>query len=200
MDVVIPAHNEEGRVGKVVSAVVQAGYWPIVVADACTDRTKEAAEQAQAFVVEINEADKGSALAMGLARVYSEFVLFLDADLQGLTPEHVAALAQLPPLDGQVVGLLDTPWAQPTGFLPPISGQRRLPTAFAKSLPLRGSGWQAELLIDAAVGRARMPHRHVVLKGVTGTPKAKGEWLNEAGDLIAASGAHLSGLVDYIRS
>ena len=168
IDIVIPAHNEEITVGAIVAACLRAACGSvIVVADACTDHTARAASAADQ-VVEIPAHDKGSAMAEGLRWVNADHVLFIDADLQGLTADHVRFLAYAPPMDGQAVGLTESMinrWSK-LG-LPPITGERRLPTRFARSIPLAGAGYKAELMIDAAVADAGLPHLAYVLHGVT---------------------------------
>lgn len=161
--VVVPAHNEASSIGAVLDAIATANVGPIVtVADACTDGTARIAAQYGEVVV-TEAADKGSALAAGLARVSEALTLFVDADLVGLQPAHVVALATLEPLGGQLVGLTEDNPATP---LPPVSGQRRLPTEFLRRLDLRGNGYRVEILIDSAVGNAGLPWRHLVLHGV----------------------------------
>jgi glycosyltransferase involved in cell wall biosynthesis len=190
--VVIPAHNEASTIGTVIEAA--AGFDVIVVADACTDATAAVARGLGARVIEIDAGDKGTSMAAGLAAVGSDDVLFLDADVRGLTSGHVQALAAAPPLGGMVVGLRDG--APPTG-LPPISGERRLPTAFARSVRIAGTGYRAELLIDAAAARAGLPHRHYRLIGVTNPSR---EWRHPLmwADLAVTAVANGPALVRYV--
>lgn len=163
--VVIPAHNEESTIALTLLATDTPSISDrVVIADGCSDLTASVARSLGARVYEIDAGDKGTAMATGLGLVADMDTLFLDADLRGLRKEHVEALATAPPLGGMVVGL--TEGAIPTG-LPPISGERRIPTAFGQGLKLAGLGFRAELAIDAAAARAGLPHRHFALKGVT---------------------------------
>jgi glycosyltransferase involved in cell wall biosynthesis len=173
-DVVIPAHNEESRIASVLEAVKGAPGVDriIVVADACVDETATMAER-YAEVFPITAKDKGAALSVGIGEVTSDTLLTLDGDLEGLLPEHIEGMLIAPPEGGQVVGLVDndlTRWVR-LG-LPPISGQRRLPTAFAKQIPLIGAGYRSELIIDAWVGRHNLPWRNYHLNGVTNPSRA----------------------------
>jgi glycosyltransferase involved in cell wall biosynthesis len=163
--VVVPARNEAATIGNVLAAIAAAsGVSQIIVADdGSDDETAEIASR-YAEVVALGAADKGSAMSAGLSRVTDALTLFLDADLVGLRSEHVSALAQLPPLGGQLVGITDSLF--PLTGLPPISGQRRLPSDFLRKLNLRGSGYRVELSLDAAVGREGLPWRHLALHGV----------------------------------
>lgn len=129
---VIPAYNEEPTIADVVAAVRRSDLVEsvIVVADGCTDATAERARQAGARVIEHPE-NRGKAAAMrtGLSACESDVVLFLDADLVGLTEAHVRALLA-PVLAGEAdmsVGIFDdgrlaTDLAQV--LTPYLSGQR----------------------------------------------------------------------------
>lgn len=191
--VVIPAHNEAATIGAVLVAVATANVGRlIVVADACTDNTAEiAADYGEVVISEA--ADKGSAMAAGLARVDDAHTLFLDADLVGLRPEHVAGLATLEPLGGMLVGLTESAPATP---LPPISGERRLPSEFLRRLELRGNGYRVELLIDAAVGNAGLAWRHLILRGVT-EPRRPFRHPSLWPDLLATAAVNGPGLARY---
>ncbi|MCY2954762.1 MAG: glycosyltransferase family 2 protein [Planctomycetota bacterium] len=86
--VLIPAHNEESSVGETVSHVLgqlTPGDQVIVVADNCTDKTAEVAQQAGARVLQRSSPDrgKGYALAFGvesLADSPPDVLVVLDAD------------------------------------------------------------------------------------------------------------------------
>jgi glycosyltransferase involved in cell wall biosynthesis len=196
--VIIPAHNEETTIGSVLDAVIGAGISEvIVVADACGDDTAQIARAAGAEVVETAAGDKGSAMATGLAHVRDALTLFLDADLSGLQSAHVAGLASLEPLGGMVVGVLAE---GPMTSLPPISGERRLPTEFLRRLDLRGSGYRVETLTNAAVGNAGLPWRRVALRGVTNPTRAFSDpasWLSMWVELGATGALNARGLLRY---
>jgi polyisoprenyl-phosphate glycosyltransferase len=191
--VVIPACDEAASIGDVVAACVGAvGVGAVIVVVNGTDNgTATAATNAGAgLVLWQPAADKGAAMAAGLAEVHTERVLFCDADLIGLTPEHVEAMVTVPPFGGQLCGLTDTVAAGLTKYLPPITGQRRLPTAVARRIPLGGSGYRAELHIDAAIGRLGLPHRTVILRGVTNPTNAAtspARFAKMAASVLAAS-------------
>lgn len=192
--VVVPAHNEATSIADVLGAVATANVGPLLtVADACTDDTALIAAH-YGDVIETTAADKGSAMAAGLAHVTDALVLFLDADLTGLRPEHVEALATADPLGGMLVGLTDD---FPAHALPPVSGQRRLPAEFLRRLDLRGNGYRVEILIDAAVGNAGLPWRHVVLRGVHNPTRA---WRHPAmwAAVASSAAANTPGLLRYV--
>ncbi len=167
-DIVIPAHNEERTISMVVRACKDAGVGKvIVVCDSCSDNTASEAGMAD-VVVSITAQNKGTGMATGISYVTTDDVLFCDADLSGLSPAVVEALSTALPTGGQVVGLTESMINKWSKFgLPPITGERRLPTAFARTIPMTGQGYKVELVIDAAVGRAKMPHAAYVMAGVT---------------------------------
>lgn len=202
-DVVIPANDEAATIGPIIDACHGAGVGSvIVVVNGADNGTSQAATAAGAIVTWEPKADKGNAMLAGLAWVASDEVLFCDADLVGLTAAHVTGMVTLPPHNGQLAGLVDTPATGLTRFLPPITGERRLPTAVARRLPLAGSGYEAELRIDAALGRMRVPHRTVILRGVTNPTRAVSDparFLRMAGGVAAASAYLLPELLAYER-
>lgn len=173
-DIVIPACDEADTVGDVVTACLGAPSAGIVtvVVNGTDNGTSVAAGNAGAYVTTRPEADKGAAMRQGLRVVLTGTVLFCDADLIGLTSGHVEAMCNLGPLEGQLAGLTDRRVTRLSRLLPPITGQRRLPTDFAKLLPLAGSGYEAEMRINAAVGKAGLPHKTVLLRGVTNPTRA----------------------------
>jgi len=95
--VIIPAYNEEKRIAAVLRAVLQSEVADqvIVVSDGSTDRTAEVAEGVVGVQVERLAANRGKGAAMlHGARIAkgATVLLFLDADLIHLKPEHVCAL------------------------------------------------------------------------------------------------------------
>ncbi len=177
----------------------------IVVADDCSDATASEAAKWTDQVIPIAAHDKGTAMAVGLHEVTSELVLFADADLKGLRSEHVEALATLPPLEGQLVGIrgqtvVGGSVPRPLGILPSLSGERRIPTLLARSVALGGSGWRAETLINAAVAKAHLPWRHLMLWGVANRSKAIRsplDWLDELVRVGVVTAENLPALVRY---
>jgi len=102
--VVIPAFNEETRIGEVLRAVVAAPGLAeiVVVSDGSRDGTAAVARQFAAVrVLELPEnRGKGAAMRFGGLATDADLLLFLDADLIGLRPEHVTDLLQ-PVLAGE---------------------------------------------------------------------------------------------------
>lgn len=129
---VIPAYNEEKTVADVVRVVVASPLVNrvLVVSDGSVDNTATMARAAGAEVIELPEnRGKGAALKVGIDSSTEEILLFLDADLIGLTETHVSALLE-PVLNGSAQmsigiftqGRVATDLAQ--AVAPYLSGQR----------------------------------------------------------------------------
>jgi len=105
LSLVIPAHNEEHRLGttlQLYAGALQATYGAafeiIVVANGCSDRTAEVARsfepvQGRIRVIDIAEPiGKGRAVVVGLRAADGAHILFADADA-ATSPESLLALA-----------------------------------------------------------------------------------------------------------
>lgn len=172
VDVVIPALNEQDTIGEVVSTFRAGGNIGnvIVVSDLSKDRTSRIAGNAGAMVVKGPGLGKGQAMLRGLREVKTSRVIFADADLSGLTVSHVNALAE--PAFGMLVGFRDKGrfnFVAVSSLLPPIAGERSLPTQFVRQIPLEGYG--AEMQINERVALAGMRAYHFIMRGVTGKVK-----------------------------
>ncbi len=177
-DVVIPARDEEPTVAEVVRAAAAAsGARAVyVVDDGSTDRTAERARQAGAIVLAAGPpgapGDKARALALGVAAASAPVLVFFDADILGVRPGHLEALAA-PVLAGQAVlscGLVDYGRLRNPLFLrlPPITGLRALRRDLFEAIPEgRGNGFQIEILINEVAARRRAPCAIRVLPGLT---------------------------------
>ena len=129
---IIPAYNEELTIGEIVKVLTNVSEIDeiIVVSDGSTDFTAEEAEKNGAKVIRLNEnIGKGGAMKIGIDNCKNDIILFLDADLIGLTEAHVKKLLT-PVLNHNVdmsIGLFDggrfsTDLAQKV--MPFLTGQR----------------------------------------------------------------------------
>jgi len=92
VSVVVPAYNEAGRIGAVLDPIVTSPLVDevIVVDDGSEDATATEAARYPVRVVSLpGNRGKAAALAVGVAEARNDTLLFLDADLVGLTTEHV---------------------------------------------------------------------------------------------------------------
>lgn len=155
VSVVLPAHNEEATVGRVVTALHRALTGPgglvdeIVVIDSfSTDRTSEVARAAGATVHHCRDvapevpavAGKGEALWRSLFVTRGDLVVFIDADLEDAGPHYVTGL--LGPLLTDpgvdlVKGFYDRPLLTDTGVV--ANGGGRVTELVAR--PLLNQHW-----------------------------------------------------------
>lgn len=140
---IIPAYNEEMTLGGILDCVkkVEEITQIIVVSDGSTDKTAEVARVFDIEVIELLEnVGKGGAMKAGLEKCINDNVLFLDADLIGLTPKHVRELI-LPVMNNETEmtigifknGRVVTDLAQKV--TPYLSGQRALKKYILDRIP-----------------------------------------------------------------
>ena len=92
LTMVIPAFNAAATIERaVVSALASGAEKAIVVDDGSTDATFAVAQGSGAQVVRQENQGAGAARSVGLSRVATEFVMYLDAD-DCLIAEGVAAI------------------------------------------------------------------------------------------------------------
>lgn len=186
--VVIPAYNEEPTVGTVVAVAWAAAPLVrevIVVDDGSTDGTAAMARQAGARVISLgSNGGKTRALCAGVEAAGEEVLLFLDADLLGLKPEHVHRLAG-PVLEGRAgmaVGVFrrGRPATDLAQFLAPqLSGQRALPRkVFLGAKNYLRPGFAAEVALNAYARQEGLTVVRVPLEGVSHVTKEekRGLW------------------------
>lgn len=148
---VIPAYNEEARIGAVVRAAAAYVDEVLVIDDGSTDGTSAAAQEAGATAVRL-EPNQGyiAAIKAGFQHARGDVVVTLDGDGE-LPPDAIPALVQ-PILDGQADmvqgarGQVPRPseWVL-TGIARLVApagdtgtGMRALRTDLARSLSIRG--------------------------------------------------------------
>lgn len=173
---VIPAYNEEATIGSIVRTLAEHPLVGevVVVSDGSTDQTVPEAEKAGAQVISLPEnLGKGAALRAGVSATQADVVLFLDADLVGLTPAHIDDLLA-PVLAGETdmtVGLFDggrkaTELAQT--IAPALSGQRALRRRLMDGVPgLDDARYGAEVALTKYVRKQGNRVDQVLLRNMT---------------------------------
>jgi len=143
--VLIPAHNEAPRLPRVLKAVYKIKWVDeIVVIDSHSqDETRDVARRFPVDVICLDsDKGKGAALAEGIRlKKDSDIYIFLDADLIGLTEEHLLALVN-PLLENQslvmTIGVFEEGrrWGDLAQKLFPIlNGMRGVRGEWVRNLP-----------------------------------------------------------------
>lgn len=213
--VVVPVHNEAQRIGRVLDVLCQTDDVAqiTVVDDGSSDGTCDSVRpycerdpRVHLLCLPTNHG-KGGAMVTGADASASDLIVFLDADLVGLRPEHVLALIE-PVRNGvcsMTVGLFTGgPWRADLThrFTPFLSGQRCLRWGlFRSNLYLATARGGVEVALSLHAWR----HQHRVLpvpwRGVTHvTQPEKVGWLpglrsyfQMYGEIIGYLARHLSG-------
>lgn len=105
VSVIIPAWNEERTVARVIAVALgtPSVREVIVVNDGSTDNTARVARNAGVVVLDLPQnLGKAQAMEAGVRASRGNILLFLDADVEGLTPEILEALI-LPVVSGKHV-------------------------------------------------------------------------------------------------
>lgn len=184
--VLIPAYDEAAQVATVIGVARTAAIGPVfVIDDGSSDRTAAVARAAGATVLRLeSNVGKGGALAAGATARDEDVLVLLDADLTGLRPEHVRALAA-PVRDGTVDmtrgvfegGRWVTTMAQQV--VPVLNGQRAVRRDLLLTVPgLAASRYGVEIAITDHARRAGWRTRDVPLPGVSQVMKEekRGWW------------------------
>ncbi|SHE93230.1 Glycosyl transferase family 2 [Caldanaerobius fijiensis DSM 17918] len=175
VSIIIPAYNEENTIENVLKVVVEsnAGDEVIVVSDGSTDKTADIARR-YAKVIELERnLGKGGAVKKGVEAARGDIILMLDADLIGLTKEHIFDLLR-PVLDGEAdmtIGLFSsgrfsTDFAQVVA--PQLSGQRALKRFIIEDISaLDATKYGIEIALTKYARRSRIKVKNVYLKNLT---------------------------------
>lgn len=131
---IVPAYNEQDRIGAVVSVVAAHPSIAevIVVDDGSSDETARVAQSISDVVVLRLDRNSGKthAVRIGLAQATGEYILLVDADLVGLESKDLTALVE-PVLRGDAdisISLRrNAPWLWHRIGIDFISGERVLP-------------------------------------------------------------------------
>ncbi|MCH8049429.1 glycosyltransferase family 2 protein [Patescibacteria group bacterium] len=201
---IVPAFNEEKTIGDVVGVLKRSPYLDevIVVSDGSQDKTTEVSRAAGATTIHEFEtsAGKGTAMVHGMRHTDAPIIVFFDADLKGLTTDHIEQLV-LPVLSGSRdmnVGLRDkgpilTPIAK---RLPLIGGERALKRDIIENIkPNYLRGFMVETALNYYCRIHKRPYGLVELRGLDirrkyekiGWPKAIIAYVDMAFQIVKAN-------------
>ncbi|OGL71709.1 hypothetical protein A3C09_01800 [Candidatus Uhrbacteria bacterium RIFCSPHIGHO2_02_FULL_47_44] len=200
--VIIPAYNEAKTIGGVVRVAVSSPFIDevIVVSDGSTDETVEVATHAGARVIDLQENQgKGGAMIKGIEQTRASIIVFLDADLIGLTERHLEQLVR-PVLDrtcSMRVGIRDRGrfFTALTHWFPLISGERAVRREVVDAIPHTFyCGFMIESAFNYYCKTHGLQYDSVDLKGLSirrkyekvGWPKAVVQYLTMTGQILAS--------------
>ena len=146
----------------------------IVVDDGSTDDTGALAAAAGARVVRREAMEGGSkahAMEAGVEATDADAVLFVDADLLGITPAHLDEICE-PVVSGRAamsLGTFDYGFWNPLVLrFPPTTGERIVPRwVFEAIPPQKRDGYTIEIMINEVITEGRLPTVARVMQGVT---------------------------------
>jgi len=172
---IVTAYNEEQTIANVVRVLKASPLLSevIVVSDGSIDKTASVAQEAGAVVYELkHNIGKGGGMRYGVSKTRADIIVFFDADLLGLTVEHVEQLVH-PVLEGKLamnVGLRDRGyWYRSLGpHLPLISGERAMRREIIENIPERFlQRFMVEVSINYFCRTRKYPYGTTFLSGLS---------------------------------
>lgn len=172
---IVPAYNEAKQIGSVLSVLTRSPLIDevIVVNDGSTDNTAEVAARYRVRVINLPaNVGKGGAMKIGANNTDAEILLFIDADLIGLTSKHIADMLE-PVRNGRAamsIGIFDdgrfaTDLAQK--LAPFLSGQRAMLRSIIDSVPeIENKRYGVEVALTRYAEKENLPVVHVQLKNM----------------------------------
>jgi polyisoprenyl-phosphate glycosyltransferase len=124
---IVPAYNEEKNIHQTLLLLTKSGLFDQVICinDGSTDNTKtEAKRVGGVILIDLKKNHgKGYAIVHGIKKAQTDTLIFIDADLIGLTPKHIQNL--ITPLSAGVYrAVVGYPAGGVDDFLKPITGER----------------------------------------------------------------------------
>lgn len=171
---IIPAWNEAETIASVVDSARRARLIDeVIVADNnSSDDTAGRAARSGARVVTNDIPGKGQTMRAGVEATDAEVIVFLDADLLGLSADHIDSLVR-PVIDGDAdmaCGLFDRGPVSNVAYLhalPVLTGQRALRRELFDQLDDRAiEGYKVEAALNSLVAQQKLERLDVVLPGL----------------------------------
>jgi len=139
---IVPAYNEAKRIGGVLSVLTGYGFSEIIVVDdGSTDDTSEVVSKYKVKHLRLDKnSGKGAAMNRAVSETKTEFILFCDADVRGLTHDILDEIIA-PVVDGKSEmfiamrnrGVYALTWMIP--IVPLLGGERALTKSLWLELP-----------------------------------------------------------------
>lgn len=194
---IVCAKNEAPRIQNVLDVLVPK-IPTLVIDDGSSDDTAAVAKRCGATVLSLpSNVGKGRAMLMGTRIAsFADVVVFVDADLTGLRPEHIDRLIE--PVEqgqyGMMVGMRD--YGPKINELvrqwPLISGERAVRRDLLLSMPDHAwRGYAVETWMNHVVASARGRIGTTLLDGLSVVLKWEKEGLDQGFQKMAAMGAEV---------
>lgn len=172
---IVIAYNEEETIGPIVKTIVESRLFRdvIVITDGSTDHSSSIARDAGAALVHQFpwKHGKGAAMMHGVAHTDAQILFFFDADLIGLTKDHIQKILQ-PVLEGRLamcMGIRDRGalLMKLTAHLPLIGGERAMQRQIFERIPDRFmQGYMVETSMNYYCRVKGLPYGTVELPGL----------------------------------
>jgi glycosyltransferase involved in cell wall biosynthesis len=185
--VIIPAFNEAERIGAVIGAALACKEVDevLVVDDGSKDDTVDAAKEYGVNVLALSHnIGKGGAMWSAMMATDADVIVFIDADLLGLRPNHLASLIK-PMREDETLqmtagrftgGRVATDMAQM--MMPSINSQRAIRKSLLMKVPdFSKSKFGVEMIINDYVKKNEVLTKEVTLDGVTQVMKEEKDGL-----------------------
>ncbi|NLK21128.1 MAG: glycosyltransferase family 2 protein [Epulopiscium sp.] len=187
ISIVIPAYNEEGRIGGVLAPLMDLDLIKeiIVINDGSVDETSREARRYPVTVIDFQKNyGKAAAMKRGIIESTGEWILFLDADLCGLKKEHIVTMIEytLKKDVDMVLGLF-TKGRLITDIshkiAPFLSGQRLVKRIVLEQIPIwEDNRYGVELVITEHINKIKGKVKKVYMPHVYHVPKeVKRGWI-----------------------
>lgn len=177
---IVPALNEEANIGDVLKVLLETKDLDevILVDGGSTDKTVEIGEKLGVRVIKTDgSGGKGNAMKKGVESTDAGIVVFIDADLINLSPEHISLLVG-PILKKEAimcVGIRERRgWGKISELsikidpLSAIAGERAMERGIFEAIPVDFiQGFMVETALNYYCLTNKLPVRYVKLKGLS---------------------------------
>ena len=185
---IVPALNEEDNVANVLRVLLKSKYIDeiILVDDGSTDRTAEIGREMGVKVISLPKrggSGKANAMNEGVKNTDAEIIVFFDADLKNLSPEHVLSLVEpvLKKEAAMCVGIRERRGAGKIAEflikldpLTAVAGERAMERRVFEGIPMNlVKGFMIETALNYYCLVNKLKVRYVRLKGLSITIKEK---------------------------